>query len=363
MTWHPERPFNELPSLPGPEQLESTRVLKAVIEARAELARLDQATDLMADPHVLLSTIPLLEAQASSEIENIVTTADALFRQAQLDEAHADPAVKETLRYRAALWDGLASMRRRALTVATAVEVCSEIKGRPMEVRALPGTRIADAATGRIVYSPPEGAHVIRDKLSDWERFVHATDDLDPVIRMAAAHYQFEAIHPFTDGNGRTGRILNILMLVDAGVLREPVLYLSRPIIDTKSDYYRLLRAVTSDGAWEEWLVYIAETVRVAAATTSGKIRAISQLRAAFVAKHRGVTPGMDNAAFQALLFAQPYCRIAQVIHDCRVSRPTATAWLSALERAGALQSVKVGRDRLFLNTAFLDVLTAQGES
>ncbi len=358
VTWYPDRPYNDLPRLPRASDLETKSVLKAVIGARSELARLDQATALLADPGVLLNTMPLLEAQASSEIENIVTTTDALFRQAQLDEDSADPAVRETLRYRAALWSGFRAMAERALATRTAEDVCSTIKGRPMQIRALPGTRIA--GDGRILYAPPEGEHVIRDKLADWERFVHADDDLDPVIRMAAAHYQFEAIHPFTDGNGRTGRILNILVLVSAGVLREPILYLSRPIIDNKAEYYRLLEAVTAAAAWEEWLLYMIEAVRAAASATTSKIRAIVRLREEFMSTYRDATPGMDNVHFHSVLFAQPYSRIGQVMEACRVSRPTATAWLGAMEHAGALESVKIGRDKLFLNTAYLDVLTAE---
>jgi len=332
MAWNPERPYNDLPPVPDPEQLETRRVLKAAISARAELARLDQATDLIADPRVLLGAIPLLEAQASSEIENIVTTADALFRQDQLDEADADPAVKEALRYRSALWSGYRSMRARALTTGTAVEVCSEVKGRPMDIRVLPGTRIGRGR--QIVYAPPEGADLIRGKLAGWERFIHADNDLDPVIRMAAAHYQFEAIHPFSDGNGRTGRILNILTLVATGVLREPILYLSRPIIDSKTEYYRLLLAVTAEGEWEDWLLYMVDAVRSAAATTNATIAAISRTRDRFVAEHRTATPGMDNAAFQQLLFAQPYTRIGRVVEACGVSRQTASGWLHALADA-----------------------------
>jgi Fic family protein len=356
--WSPLTPYNDLPPIPPSGQLETVRVLKAVIPARAELARLDQATSLMPDPHVLLNTIPLLEAQASSEIYNIVTTTDELFRQAQLDEGNADPAVKETLRYRAALWAGFESLNERALTSATAVEVCSRIKGHQIGLRNLPGTRIADRVAAEIVYSPPEGSDVIQAKLGAWEDFIHRDDGLDPVVRMAAAHYQFEAIHPFTDGNGRTGRILNILILVAHGILREPVLYLSRPIIETKDEYYRRLRAVTADGAWEDWLVYMIDAARDAAAATTAKILGIKATQAQFIDQFRGVTPGMENAAFQAVLFAQPYARIAQVVQTCKVSRPTATAWLGALADAGALVSVKFGRDRLFLNTAFLQALT-----
>jgi len=226
------------------------------------------------NPTVLINTIPLLEAQASSEIENVVTTTDELFRH-QSDDAAADTATRETLRYRTALRAGFDQTVQRGLTTATALEVCSTIKGRDMQIRALPGTRIGNPVTGELAYSPPEGRDVIIQKLDIWKRFVHEDDGLDPLVRMAAAHYQFEAIHPFADGNGRTGRILNVLMLVEAGLLRLPVLYLSRFIIDKKNDYYRLLLAVTAQGAWEEWVLYMLTGIEVTSQSTLRKIDAI----------------------------------------------------------------------------------------
>lgn len=175
---------------------------------------------------------------------------------------------------------------------------------------------------------------------------------------MAVAHYQFEAIHPFTDGNGRTGRILNLLMLVSAGVLAEPILYLSRAVIQAKAEYYRLLNDVTSKGAWEEWILYMIEAVRNAAAATNATIMTIARVRKEYFAEFHWASPGMANADFQAVLFAQPYCRIRQVMDQCGVSRPTAMAWLSALVEAEALRTVKIGRDRLYLNPDFLAALT-----
>src|SRR5262245_15972616 len=179
-----------------------------------------------------MHAVPLLDAQASSEIENIVTTADELFK--HVGSGGGDHATKEALRYRSALFAGVASIRERPLTAQTAARICCELQGREMEVRAVPGTRIASPTTLEVVYAPPEGADLIREKLAAWERFVHADDDLDPLVRMAVAHYQFEAIHPFHDGNGRAGRVINILMLIEAGLLRDPILYLSRAIIARK---------------------------------------------------------------------------------------------------------------------------------
>ena len=221
MPWSPDVPFNELPPLPPAGlDLEPKPVLKATVEARTALATLAQAGQLLPNPNILIHAVPLLEAQASSEIENIVTTADELFK--HVDSGGGDHATKEALRYRSALFAGVESIRNRPLTAATAARICSELQGREMAVRAVPGTRIANPTTREIVYAPPEGADLIREKLSAWERFVHAEDDLDPLVRMAVAHYQFEAIHPFHDGNGRTGRVINILMVIEAGSAARP---------------------------------------------------------------------------------------------------------------------------------------------
>ncbi|MDA8208531.1 MAG: Fic family protein, partial [Actinomycetota bacterium] len=269
-----------------------------------------------------------------------------------------DPATKEALRYRSALFTGVESIKRRPLTAATAALICSELHGREMDIRAVPGTRIANPATQRIVYAPPEGADLIREKLSDWERFVHADDDLDPLVRMALAHYQFEAIHPFHDGNGRTGRVINILMLIEAGLLNDPILYLSRAIIARKNDYYRLLRAVTGEGAWIEWILYMLDVVRESAASTTRKIEAIRKCQEDIAERARASTPGRRDAQFLAVLFEQPYCRINAVAEGCDVSRQTASIWLHALVEAGLLSDVKVGREVLFVNDEFLGVLT-----
>jgi len=331
-------------------------VLKAAIGANTALGQLDQAVISIPNPTVLINTLPVLEAQASSEIENVVTTTDELFRHLD-DDAGADPATRETLRYRTALRVGFEITEERGLTAGTASAVCSTIKGREMKVRAVPGTRIASPVTGEVIYSPPEGREVIDEKLSEWESFVHADDSLDPLVRMAAAHYQFEAIHPFSDGNGRTGRILNVLMLVDAGLLRLPVLYLSRYIIDTKKDYYRLLLAVTAESAWEEWVLYVLAGIEQTSRYTLRKVTAIRALQDDFSKRARMVSKRGGDSEFQAVLFEQPYCRITTVMERCEVSRPTASSWLSALVDAGMLQTVKIGRDRLFINREFLQLL------
>ena len=336
--------------------LEPKPVLKAAIEARTALATLAQAGQLLPNPNILIHAVPLLEAQASSEIENIVTTADELFKHAE--SGGGNHATKEALRYRTALFAGVDSIRRRPLTAETAAKICSQLQGRDMAVRAVPGTRIANPVTRQVVYAPPEGADLIRDKLTAWERFVHAQDDLDPLVRMAVAHYQFEAIHPFHDGNGRTGRVINILMLIEAGLLSDPILYLSRAIIDRKNDYYRLLREVTAEGAWIEWILYMLDIVRESAESTTRKIASIRTCQDDIADRARAATSGGRDAQFQAVLFEQPYCRISTVAERCDVSRQTASAWLHALVEAGLLSDVKVGRELLFVNDEFLSVLT-----
>lgn len=360
MPWSPEIPFNDLPRLPPDGlDLEPRVVLKATVEARAALATLAQASQQLPNPNVLIHAVSLLEAQASSAIENIVTTADELFKYAESGGVDlADQATKEALRYRAALFMGVDLIKSRPLTAQTAALVCSALQGRDMAVRAAPGTRIANQGTREILYAPPEGAELIREKLSDWERFMHADDDLDPLVRMAVGHYQFEAIHPFHDGNGRTGRLINILTLIEAGLLNDPILYLSRAIIARKNDYYRLLRAVTSENAWVDWILYMLDVVTESATSTTRKIGSIRNCQDDIADRARAATPGGRDAQFLTVLFEQPYCRIATVVKRCDVSRQTASTWLHALTEAGLLRDVKLGRERLFVNHEFLDVLT-----
>lgn len=357
MLWHPREPYNDLPPLPPAHvELETRQVLKATISARAAVAALDQASLRLSNPRVLLNATSVLEAQASSEIENIVTTADALFQFAE-DEGAGDAVTKEALRYRSALLDGVEAIRSRPMTFGTCERVCSRIKNREMSVRRVPGTRIANPTSQNIIYSPPEGPEIIAKKLANWETFVHSQDGLDPLVRMAVAHYQFEAIHPFHDGNGRTGRIVNILMLIEAGLIRQPILYLSRFIIQHKTAYYRLLGEVTENGAWEPWILYLLEAVEQTAVSTVAKIGAIREVQEGVHARARDASPGGRNSDFLEVLFEQPYCRITNVMTRCGVSRPTATSWLNHLVDVDILRSYRMGRDRLFVNHQFLDVL------
>lgn len=363
MTWSAEAPYNALPLLPPEGEFESRAVLKDVIRARSALASLDQAAKRMQNPLVLVNSLSLLEAQASSEIENIVTTTDELFRfaeQAVTDSASAE--TRETLRYRAALFTGMRAIQKRPISVNTAIEVCSRIHDREIRVRDLPGTIIWNAQARRAIYTPPTGEAVILQKLDNWADFLHTRAEIDPLVITAIAHYQFEAIHPFSDGNGRTGRILNILQLVEAGLLSEPILYLSRFIIQNKDEYYRLLLAVTAEGAWEEWIRFLLRGVEETATKTLQKIDRIQELQERFRSVIKASTSAGSNADLLDVLFENPYARINQVVERCSVSRPTATTWLNSLVAQGVLFDFKVGRERLFVNTELMQILASDEE-
>lgn len=353
----PSRPYDSLPALPPKADIETRATLKACIDARAAVAGLRQAGTLIPNQDVLINTIPLMEAQASSAIENIVTTTDALFKYAQLDPEQADAPTKEALRYRTALREGVESLKTKPLSTSTAIKVCSTIKGQAMEIRRIPGTQLSNPARREIIYTPPVGESLIRDKLANWERFIHQSTEIDPLIRMAIAHYQFEAIHPFADGNGRTGRVLNQLMLVEQDLLDLPVLYLSRHIIRNRADYYRLLLAVTRDAAWEKWVLYMLAGVRDTALWTTKKIQAVRDLMLHTAEYVRTRAAKTYSHELVELVFVQPYCRIQNVVEAEIGNRQTASVYLKTLAEIGVLKEIKVGREKLFIHPKFVDLL------
>lgn len=360
--WRPDLPFNRLPPLPPDQDLESKTVLKACIPARAALAELKQAAELIPNQAMLINTIPLLEAKDSSEIENIVTTTDRLFRHAQSD-THADPATKEALRYRSALHRGYQSLENRPLCTATAVDVCRTLKGVDMDVRRTPGTQLANDRTGEVIYTPPEGEARLRDLLANWERFLHEEEALDPLIRMAVGHYQFEAIHPFTDGNGRTGRVINILYLIQQDLLQLPILYLSRYIIAHKADYYRLLLEVTRKQAWEPWLLFMLKAVEETSRWTTAKIAAIRALAEHTTEFVRSRAPKIYSRELVDVIFEQPYCRIANLVDKNVAQRQAASRYLKELASLGVLQEAPFGRERLFIHPKLMLLLSRDGNT
>jgi Fic family protein len=350
-------PHNDLPELPPATDVESKAVLKRCVAARTAVAELRQAGALIPNQSVLVNTIPLLEAKDSSEIENIVTTNDALFREASQIDDGDDPAAKEALRYRAALYSGAQSLKTRPLTVRTAIEVCSAIKGVDMDVRKTPGTELKNSFTGEVIYTPPQDEDRLRRLLANWERYANGTEDIDPLVRMAVLHYQFEAIHPFTDGNGRTGRILNVLYLIQAGLLDIPTLYLSRHIVRTKGDYYRLLAGVTERGEWEPWIIYLLDAVTATASWTNSRIRAIRDLMEHTACYVKANAPGAYSRELVETIFSLPYTRIGHLVERDIAKRVSASRYLKQLVDIGVLEEEKVGRDKLFIHRKYMDLL------
>ena len=281
-----------------------------------------QAAELIPNQAMLINTLPLLEARASSEIENIVTTADELFRHVG-NEAQANPATKEALRYSRALFEGFQAIKRKPLSTSTAEQVCTTIKGVEMSVRRTPGTTLVNDRTGATIYT-----------------------------------YQFEAIHPFSDGNGRTGRVLNSLFLIQEGLLTLPILYLSRYIINNKADYYRLLLQVTREQDWESWLLYILKGVEQTASWTTGKIAAIRALSDQTAAHVRARLPKVYSHELVSLLFELPYCRIGSLTERGIAKRQTASVYLKQLVDIGVLQEQEVGKEKLFIHPKLMQLLT-----
>jgi Fic family protein len=354
-------PYNDLPDLPPlAELVETTEILKRCIRARVALAELKQAAELIPNSAVLVNALPLLEARASSEIENIVTTTDKLFEFADIAEDRADAATKEALRYRTALYEGTKMVQRGMLTADMAIQICSTIKGMELDIRADSGTTLKSRMTGEVIYTPPVGQKLIIDKLDNLARFMHEAEDIDPLVRMAIQHYQFEAIHPFVDGNGRTGRILNILFLVQLGLLDSPILYLSRYIIQNKAAYYRLLKLVTHEQDWAAWILFILDGVEETCTWTTDKIKSIRELMDHTGQFVQNRLPKTYTWELVEVLFKQPYCRIGNLVDAGVAKRQTASVYLKQLCEIGVLREVKSGRETIFVHPKYIELLTGE---
>jgi Fic family protein len=360
--WHPDKPYNDLPFLPPKQDLESKGVLKQCIKARSSLAKLDQACRMIPNQTILVNTLLLLEAKDSCEIENIVTTADELFRYIQA-ENQADPATKEAIRYRTALLSGLDEISRRPLNFNTANIICSQLKDVEMNIRRVPGTALANQRTKEIIYTPPVGEQLLKELLSNWENYLHDERGIDPLVQMAVLHYQFEAIHPYTDGNGRTGRVLNVLFLVQRQLLSSPVLYLSRYIISNKDKYYDLLLDVTRNQEWIHWILFILKAVEETAEWTVKKIQAITDLMDAATEFVQTELPKIYSHELIQAISEQPYCRIKNLVDAGIAKRQTASEYLKKLVEIGVLREQQVGREKIFINPKLMQLLDQPGNN
>ncbi len=357
MPFNRQLPYNDLPLLPPITELETKAVLKQAISANRVLANLRGLAAKIPNQGLLINSIVLQEARLSSEIENIVTTNDELYRAAANGDGKTDPHTKEVLRYREALYFGFKALRERPLNSNLFIELVQLIKQVDIGIRAIPGTALKNDL-GEVIYTPPVGEAVIRDKLANLEQFIHADDGLDPLVKMAVMHYQFEAIHPFPDGNGRTGRILNLLFLVEQQLLDIPVLFLSRYIITHRQEYYAGLRGVTEAQDWERWVLFMLKAVESTAQQTFEQVNRILALMEEVRERVQREAENIYSKDLVEAIFMQPYTKIAFLVEAGIAKRQTASRYLQTLAAMGVLREEQVGREKYYINDALFAELT-----
>ena len=359
------QPSYDIPQLPPQEIAETAVILKALNRAHRRLAELKGRAPIIPNQGILIDTLFLQEAKASSEIENIVTTQDELFQLGAFPDNPGSPAAKEVARYRDALRHGFEEQGRLGglLTNNMIIAMFRVLKRTDGGFRETPGTALKNEATGKLVYIPPQDAIAVRQHMAALEQFINGDDtsaELDPLTRMAIIHHQFESIHPFPDGNGRIGRIINVLYLTKCGLLDIPILYLSRYITRNKADYYRLLQAVRETGEWEQWLLYIIRGVEETATDTLYLIEAIRLLMMETKRRLRADHPKIYSQDLLNNLFRHPYTRIEFVQDELGVSRPTATKYLDDLARSGLLHKHRAGRNNYYINEPLVRLFAEQ---
>lgn len=355
----PNKPFNNLPLLPPKQNLETIRVLRKTVSANKALAELKGLGDTIPNQSMLINSLTLIEAKDSSEIENIITTHDELFKAFSIQSKNIDPSLKEVLNYREALWAGYNLISEKGLITTNIICKIQELLlNNTAGIRTLPGTKLKNDRTGKTIYTPPEGEMIIREKLGNLEQYIISDAvELDPLIKMAVIHYQFEAIHPYYDGNGRTGRILNVLYLIYKKLLSLPVLYLSSYIIKNKGTYYNSLIEVTRKNGWENWILFMLEAVEQTSFDAIDRIRDIRSLLERTSEKVKKELPKIYSKELIEVIFQQPYCKISHVVEAGIVARRVASEYLKQLAEIGILESRKAGRDVLFINKDLYSLL------
>lgn len=354
-------PHNNLQDLPPQFNLENPELLKASIKASRLLAELKGYCQTLPNPLLLINTIVLQESKNSSEIENIVTTQDELYRAAASIDNESTPSsnTREVLLYREALYAGLELVQSRGMTTNTMISIMQKLKNTSASIRKTTGTKLANPLTEEVIYTPPEGEMLIRDKLSALEKFINDDkDDIDPLIKMALMHYQFEAIHPFIDGNGRTGRILNVLFLVHKDLLTIPVLFLSSFIIKHKNEYYRLLREVTEKQNWHEWILYMLSAISETSSITLTKIYEIQKLKEEIIPLVKDALKDSYSRDLVELIFSYPYVKIKALEKNGIAKRQTASTYLQKLAKANILKPIKVGKEYYYINHRLMKIIS-----
>lgn len=357
-TFDPGKPFNDLPRIPPPEpHWRRVELLEREARARGAVSELKGLANIIPNQTILINAIILREAQDSSEIENIITTQDELYQAAAMVAPAASNAqAKEVLRYREALWHGFRRVKQRGvLTVPDIIEIQQIIVQNDAGIRRTPGTALVNDTTGETVYTPPQGEGRIRDLLDNLAAYLNGEDD--SLLKSGVVHYQFESIRPFYDGNGRTGRIINVLYLVLKGHLDIPILYLSSYITEHKQEYYRRLQAVTSDSDWTGWLSYFLTAVESTARQAIATVRGIKYLLDKAVDTVRRELPRIYSKELVETLFEHPYCKNSFVERSVGVERKAASRYLHQLEEIGLLELRKIGRENIYINRELMRLL------
>lgn len=350
----------KIPTLPFDFDLETKSVMKKTAAARSALAEMKGAAASIPNDSILISTLSLQEAKDSSAIENIITTHDELYQSDFFAKNFKSIASKEVHNYAEALRTGFITVKERGfLSNNHILELQAAIEENKAGFHKLPGTELKNEQTGEVVYTPPQSYDEVVAHMSNLEQFINdnTLSDWDPLVKMAVIHHQFESIHPFYDGNGRTGRIINILYLVKEGLLNIPILYLSRYINQNKADYYRLLQKVRTENAWEEWTLYLLDAVEQTSLQTIKVIKGIKDLMQKHKVKIRNDTKFYSQDLINNL-FRHPYTKIEFIMQDLDVGRITATKYLDELDQLGIVHKVKLGRDNYYINTDLFNLLS-----
>jgi Fic family protein len=354
-----EKPNNDLPLLPPNIEIDSKRVLNYAIKANRELARLKGYCSVLPNESILLDSIILKEATASSEIENIVTTQDELYKALISKQKIADPPTKEVLNYRSAMWVGYSEMQKNGLLTANIIKgIQAKLEGNTAGIRKLTGTRLTNDVAGEVVYTPPDNEDSINKLLKNLEHYINTDDEVDDLVKMALIHYQFESIHPFYDGNGRTGRIINVLYLILKGLLDTPVLYLSSHIINHKSEYYTLLQEVRTKEKWEDWIIFMLAAIEKTSIETFRIITSIVSLLDKTIEKCKAKLPRTTySKELIEQLYIQPYTKIEFLVKAGIGERRTASKYLKQLEEIGVLRSFQLWKETIYVNIELFDLL------
>ncbi len=350
-----------IPHLPLNKDFDTKEILKKLTKAHKALAELKGNTTNIPNQNILLNTLALQEAKDSSAIENIITTDDELYKSDALAHIFSSPAAKEVYNYAAALKNGFEEIKKKELLTNNCIlEIQARLEKNKAGFRKLPGTALKNDKTGEIIYTPPQDTTQIQSLMSNLETFINDEEvsDLDSLVKMAIIHHQFESIHPFYDGNGRTGRIINVLYLVKQKLLNSPVLYLSRYINKNKSDYYRLLQKVRDQDAWEEWILFILDAVEQTSYQATYLIQGIKGLMQSHKEKMRSELPKIYSQDLINVIFSHPYTKIDFVIREIGVSRITATRYLKELVRIGLMVEEKKGRENYYINTELFNLFS-----